>query len=195
MIKVVLKALLSLYLLLFTINFIYADSNGVWHYASDIKGGIFGEDEIVLNYTFKNPVIFDSGLSTNSIIVSNKVGIGVLNPSVELEVNGKIKMLNSTKDSDSNQIVVTKDYLLSKISVLQNQVNDSNIKISNLNNSVNSKINNLVLLPLPPVCNGANKALQWNGVSWSCITISVSSGETTCTDTSYRVTGKNCQCT
>jgi len=38
---------------------------------------------------------------------------------------------------------------------------------------------NVQILPIPLVCSGSNKALQWNGNTWICATIS-SGSEITC---------------
>ena len=47
---------------IFVILGIYADNNGVWHFAEDVKPGIFGQDEdgdnSSLNYTFITKVFF-----------------------------------------------------------------------------------------------------------------------------------------
>ncbi|MCA9497279.1 MAG: collagen-like protein, partial [Nanoarchaeota archaeon] len=44
---------------------IWADSNGVWNRAEDIRGGIFGGDEQLntVNYTFINPVYFNESVN------------------------------------------------------------------------------------------------------------------------------------
>ena len=52
-------------LVLFVLVFggiIFAESNGVWHRAEDVQGGVFGSDENVINYTFNNDVYFNSYL-------------------------------------------------------------------------------------------------------------------------------------
>lgn len=42
------------------ISLAFADSNGIWHEAADIKGGTFGSDESPTSYTFNVPVYFNS---------------------------------------------------------------------------------------------------------------------------------------
>ena len=98
---------------LFSLFLINADSNGVWHYASDISGGIFGSDEQpITNYTFINKVHFENNIYINKIIdnknnayflnlsgssnfnsligknliVNNSVGIGTNNPRAKLDL-------------------------------------------------------------------------------------------------------------
>lgn len=107
---------LNLFLIfLFLISFIFADSNGVWHYVEDLKGNIFGGDEQsnISNFTFINNVYFQK-----KVIFNSKVGIGVSNPTSALEVQGKVSMLNSTTDEDDGSVAVTKDYLLLKLDEL-----------------------------------------------------------------------------
>ncbi len=52
---------LFLFILVFG-GIIFADSNGVWHRAEDVQGGIFGSDENVISYTFNSDVYFNSYL-------------------------------------------------------------------------------------------------------------------------------------
>lgn len=119
-------------------NFVNADTNGVWYFAEDIRGGIFGSDEIgITNFTFKNDVYFESSiyvdkiydledtnyfldlnlqsyfnnLSIQNLFVDGNVGVGILEPQERLEVNGKIIMNLETSDDDDNNTVVTKGYL------------------------------------------------------------------------------------
>jgi len=49
---------------LFFGGLVYADTNGVWQYASDTRGGTFGSDESGFNsaYTFMSPVLFGGSL-------------------------------------------------------------------------------------------------------------------------------------
>lgn len=54
---------------LFLGSLVWADNNGVWHEAGDIKPGIFGEDEAGPGdfYQFGNKVIFGDGIVVNKI--------------------------------------------------------------------------------------------------------------------------------
>lgn len=49
-------------------SFVWADTNGVWHRAEDIVGGVFGQDEQgeTTDYTFINPVNFNDSVIVNS---------------------------------------------------------------------------------------------------------------------------------
>ncbi|MFW5704442.1 MAG: hypothetical protein ACOCXG_01240 [Nanoarchaeota archaeon] len=48
---------------------VYAvDSNGVWHYAEDIRPGIIGDDEVTGNYTFQSGVNFNSRIIAPDLI-------------------------------------------------------------------------------------------------------------------------------
>lgn len=71
---------------LFFGTLIWADSNGIWTDASDLRGGTFGSDEVDTTtfYRFINPVYFDTN-----------VGIGTTDPQAELEVNGTIRLSGS----------------------------------------------------------------------------------------------------
>jgi len=69
-------------LILFILFFggaIYADTNGIWSFASDVRGGTFGSDEGTPVFSFMN-----------------KLGIGTTTPTTDLDVNGSIKSKNLT---------------------------------------------------------------------------------------------------
>ena len=56
--------------ILLSASFVFADTNGVWDRAQDIRGGTFGSDEqdVTTNYTFMDPVYFmDKLLSYSNI--------------------------------------------------------------------------------------------------------------------------------
>lgn len=101
---------------------IFADINGVWHFAQDVRGGIFGSDEqaITSSYTFINPVYFEKNItSQKNLIVNNitaydtngiriktvngnvsffiknngNIGIGTDNPTSKLTIQGDVKAL------------------------------------------------------------------------------------------------------
>lgn len=48
-------------------SYTYADTNGIWHFAKDIQGGVFGQDEqdVTNYYRFINPVYFDSDINVS----------------------------------------------------------------------------------------------------------------------------------
>lgn len=111
------KIIALFFVFVFLFQFIFADSNGIWYPVKDFRGNIFGGDEqqSITNFTFINNVYFQQ-----KVIFNSNIGIGVLNPSYTLEVNGKIKILNSTTDEDSGKTIVTKDYLMQKLDVFSN---------------------------------------------------------------------------
>ncbi|MDA3855595.1 MAG: hypothetical protein PF569_05015 [Candidatus Woesearchaeota archaeon] len=65
------KFLLSIILILSLTSLVFADTNGIWNYASDVRPGVFGSDEYAGNYSF-----------------NSSVGIGTTNPNMKLEVVG-----------------------------------------------------------------------------------------------------------
>lgn len=86
-------------LFLVFIGVIFADTNGIWHRAEDIQGGIFGDDENPINYTFKVPVYFNDelrsfGISFFNDLRSEKITTNYLEVNGNVSVNGEIKALN-----------------------------------------------------------------------------------------------------
>jgi len=110
---------------LFLGGFVWADSNGVWNNAKDLRGGIIGADEQVpnMNYTFLNLVIFKDKLvslvdpSTYFINISgrtqlNDVAMNNLNVN-NLHVNGsKVATLDSSGKVPTFQLPFHKGDLL-----------------------------------------------------------------------------------
>lgn len=65
----------------FLCSLAYADSNGIWFFAEDVRGGTFASDEqnATSDFIFLNPVyLFDD------------VGISTVSPSVKVYVNGTV---------------------------------------------------------------------------------------------------------
>lgn len=110
------KVLFLFILILFGVTFVNADTNGVWHFAKDVRGGIFGSDDNISQYyTFNNSLYFNvvrqygnSGIQfknnsgINSLFIGNdgKVGIGTSSPSQTLDVQGNIEATAYYHDSD-----------------------------------------------------------------------------------------------
>lgn len=131
------KRVSILFLLIFNISFIFADSNGVWHYVEDLRGEVFGGDEQneITNFTFINDVYFNENIFTNKNVnlgggslfinsISKRVGIKNINPQVELDVNGSINAKNITKDGLE---VATIDEVVNLVnSTIQNFSSNSN---------------------------------------------------------------------
>lgn len=73
--KKIIKLVASVFTILLVLTlgvFVWAESNGIWHDAKDVRGGIFGEDEpgYNQNYTFANPVDFQDEITANTIKVT-----------------------------------------------------------------------------------------------------------------------------
>lgn len=60
---------------LFLGSLVWADSNGVWHRAEDIQGGVFGSDEQIVTsgYSFVNPVTFNDDVTIGTEIKVNTI--------------------------------------------------------------------------------------------------------------------------
>ena len=84
--NILLYSILFISLLFFSIT--YADSNGVWHYASDIRGGVFGSDEqdVTGGFSFVNLVSFNDFVNINQGLNIS----GNVNLKDNLNVNGNI---------------------------------------------------------------------------------------------------------
>ena len=97
-----------LLLIFFSIN-IYADSNGIWEFASDLRVGIFGEDEndTTSPYTFQNPLIL-----TNNLTTSGNIGVGTLPSSImKLNIMGDIAIENGNFYMDNSKGLFSKNSL------------------------------------------------------------------------------------
>jgi len=84
---------------------VWADSNGIWHEASDIRGGTFGDDEVaVTDFRFINDVTFDE-----KIIVGDTIEDGDNSSySMDLDSNTKMKDLdvNIIKSGTSGNVII-----------------------------------------------------------------------------------------
>lgn len=71
---------------------IYADSNGVWHRADDVRVGTFGIDEgdSASYYVFNNPVRFNS----------------VVQASTDVAITGELKVNTIRPNSNGNVVIV-----------------------------------------------------------------------------------------
>lgn len=49
-------------------GFVWADSNGIWLRAEDIRGGVFGADELNRDFSFIGEVVFNEDIYANSLI-------------------------------------------------------------------------------------------------------------------------------
>jgi len=98
-------------------SLVWADSNGIWHDAKDVRGGTFGSDEQdnTSSFSFINPVFFSGVLTANNNAIFNgiltannnavfngNVGIGIANPGAKLEVQNS---LPATTSADAGRIL------------------------------------------------------------------------------------------
>ncbi len=107
-----------LILILFLGGFVWADSNGVWHRAEDVQGGIFGNDEqdtsASIGFRFLNQVIFDTdvyykGIELDARYVNENQSNSITSNMI---VDGTI----SVNDINSSEIA-TKSYVDTQISI------------------------------------------------------------------------------
>jgi len=95
-------------LILFFGGLVWSDTNGVWQYANDTRGGVFGNDEqgFTTDFTFINPVFFGQPLKS------------LTNPSYFITIEGRTQLNDlavnniSSTNVNTNQLVV--DNILSK---------------------------------------------------------------------------------
>jgi hypothetical protein len=88
--KLLVKSFSLCFLALLMVVTVFADSNGVWHKAEDIRFGTFGSDENGSGlWVFQGPVNFQI-----DSYFDNKVGIGTSSPRSNLEINGRVFVSN-----------------------------------------------------------------------------------------------------
>ena len=79
------KLVTSFFLILvFSSSLVFAESNGVWHDAADVRGGVFGSDE-----------------GTQEFYFLNRVGINTQTPAYDLSINGE-SSIKKIYDYDNN---------------------------------------------------------------------------------------------
>lgn len=108
-------------LVLFVLVFggiIFADSNGVWHRAEDVQGGVFGSDENVINYTFNNEVYFNSNLRSGIYYIDID-GTTALNDLRSEKITANSGEISGNLDVDG---VVRGSNIVNKICIGENNV-------------------------------------------------------------------------
>jgi len=115
------------------ISLTYADTNGVWHNAEDIKPGIIGEDEQGPNSKFKfiNPVHFNTSVGIGTNPDSSKLHVSGLTI-IEGLLNMSNHRITNVADPVNPKDLTTKFYVDTKTSGLATTA------------YVNSKTNNIV---------------------------------------------------
>jgi len=102
---------------------LWADTNGVWNFAEDLNGGIIGADQqkTNMNYTFINPVYFNTSVGLKNITNCNG--------KLYTDSNGKILCGNdNVNDGDT---------------VIGNEIQNLNSVLANGNNAGGQRIRNI----------------------------------------------------
>lgn len=87
---------------------IFADTNGIWIDAEDIKGGIFGSDEGNPQYLFTNDVNFSTTIRVNKKIVTPNIEVNNLTlERICINGNCRNELENIWSKSTSNNIFYT----------------------------------------------------------------------------------------
>jgi hypothetical protein len=109
------KYLSFILLIIFSISFVNADTNGVWHKTSDIRSGIFGSDEDGnSSWQFTGPVKINPLANPQTYalsIINGNLGVGTENPRNQIQVIGSI---NSTDIYSTNNIYSNNNILATK---------------------------------------------------------------------------------
>ncbi len=96
---------------IFLVSFAYADSNGVWHNAEDIRPGVIGDDENDGTYTFEDAVNFQNTVNVGLGACTNLYSVGgvITCDSVPLNLQGVTQRgattnlaISAMKYADSN---------------------------------------------------------------------------------------------
>lgn len=108
------------------INFVWADTDGVWLEAEDILGGVFGSDEQsrTFNYTFINPVYFEKNIS-----ISQNIGINYNSPETEVDIGGRwfVRSQGTTPTTGSGMFGLYDSTLGSGVGIIQAYDYDSSV--------------------------------------------------------------------
>lgn len=94
------RNLIYILVVFFLLGNAFADTNGVWHRAEDVNGGVFANDEDEKDFSFIGLVTFN-----NDVFFMSNVGVGTTNPTSKLDIVGDISA-NSLFDRDNNAFFV-----------------------------------------------------------------------------------------
>ncbi len=74
---------------LFFAGLVWADANGIWHRAEDVRVGIFGDDEgdDTTSYVFNNPVTFNKVITIGDIIEDQDDNTYYVDPSANSKMD------------------------------------------------------------------------------------------------------------
>ena len=124
------------------LQFVNADTNGVWNYATDLRGGIFGNDEQpITNYTFVNKVYFNDNTYFNKNIYSSKI-IDIKNNAYSMNLSGEsnVNILVSNNLYVNNNIGIGTNNPQAKLDVNGDIYLSGGIKLGNVTNCINGVI-------------------------------------------------------
>ena len=89
-----------MFIMIFSINFIYAD-NGIWHFAQDVRPGVFGADE-----SNSSAYVFNSSFAIEDFLYFNKssglVAIGYDNPEDSLNIKSILNFVETSGSTPSS---------------------------------------------------------------------------------------------
>jgi hypothetical protein len=91
-------------------SFTFADDNGVWHRAEDVRSGTFGDDETSGDYTFISRVFFNQRIDATIIYDLNDPNY-YINPNVDsvfnnMNVKGELQVnVIKSNRADGNVVI------------------------------------------------------------------------------------------
>lgn len=148
------KKIFLVLMFLLNISFISADSDGVWHEAEDVVGGIFANDQDVKDFTFPGLVTFQS----NTFFDGN-VGVGTYTPSSKLDIVGNINV-STIYDRENNAFYINPGSISNMNEIRADIFKDRNDVNYYLDPASSSRLNSLVL------GSGSDASLDILGGGW-----------------------------
>lgn len=113
---------------------IVAGSNNsvIFNFLNEFSGGLYiggnnTEAVAVLNANANYPILFNRTMKANAIYSTDKIGIGIENPTERLEVNGKIRAKEIKIEAENwPDYVFEKNYQLPSLSDVENYIKEKN---------------------------------------------------------------------